>query len=406
MSNKVCVIGGGNSAHVTAGLVASLTGWECQMYAGFADEAERLAEGITLGGIDVCYGPDDGNEVVHGAPTRVSSHAAEVVPGCRVIILCLPALAYGINMRQIAAHIDEGAWIGTICASNGFDWCVDEAMTAVGKSPELYGVFALQNLPWACRLQEFGRAVDAMGTKPFMEITARPWSRIQQISQLMEELIRVPCPPVSGGFLGMGLSNLCQVIHPAVMHGNFGSWDGQTPFDEAPLFYQGMSDEAADNMYHVSDEILAVRADLERRYKGLDMSVVRHIFPWTLRAYGKYITDTTSLRTRFSSNKAYAGLICPMGPAPGGTGLVPDFSARYLSEDIPYNLVAVRGVAELCGVATPTIDLILEWAQRVMGKEYLVDGRLLGGDLVRTFAPQRFGFSHLEQIPELASLTG
>jgi len=395
-------VGGGNSAHVTAGLVASLPNWECHIYAGFADEAERLSAGIAGGGLDVCYGADDGNEVVHGAPAKVSARPEEVVPGCKVVILCLPALAYDINMRQIAAHVDDGAWIGTICASNGFDWCVDEAMAAVGRQPGSYGVFALQNLPWACRLQEFGRAVDAMGTKPFMELAARPWSGVQQISSLMGELIRVPCPPVDGGFMGMGLSNLCQVIHPAVMHGNFGAWDGQTPYDEAPLFYQGMSDEAADNMYRLSDEIQAVRADLEARYPGLDLSVVRHIFEWTLRAYGKYITDTTNLRTRFSSNKAYAGLTCPMVPAPGGAGLVPDFTARYLSEDIPYNLVAVRGVAELCGVATPTIDMILSWAQQAMGKEYLVDGKICGGDVPFTFAPQRFGLTSLDQIPELA----
>ncbi len=201
----------------------------------------------------------------------------------------------------------------------------------------------------------------------------------------------------------MGLSNLCQVIHPAVMHGNFGDWDGQSTWNEAPLFYQGMSEEAADNMYRVSDELLALKADLEGRYVALDLSVVRHILPWTLRAYGKYITDTTNLRTRFSSNKAYAGLTCPMVPAPGGQGLVPDFGARYLSEDIPYNLVAARGVAELCGVATPTIDRILTWAQRAMGAEYLVDGKICGADLARTFAPQRFGFSRLDQIPELGS---
>ena len=242
-----------------------------------------------------------------------------------------------------------------------------------------------------------------MGTKPFMELCARPAHGAQQISTTLEQLIRVPCPPVDGGFLGMGLSNLCQVIHPAVMHGNFYDWDGHTPYKQAPLFYQGMSEMAADNMYRVSDEIGAVRAHLERHHPGLDLSMVRHIFEWTLRAYGKYITDSTNLRTRFSSNKAYAGLTCPMLPAPGGAGLVPDFGARYLSEDIPYNLLSVRGLAQLCGVATPTINLLLRWAQRVMGKQYLMEGEVAGADVSHSFAPQRFGFTRLDQIPELAS---
>ncbi len=186
------------------------------------------------------------------------------------------------------------------------------------------------------------------------------------------------------------------------MYDNFHDWDGHTPYDEKPLFYQGLSQAAADDMSSLSDEIFAVRGDLERRYPGLDLAAVHHIFDWTLRAYGKYITDDTDLRSRFASNQAYAGLTCPMLPAPGG-GFLPDFNARHLSEDIPYNLAAVRGLAQLCGVATPTTSRILTWAQGVLGKEYLLDGHLKGKDLARTFAPQRFGFTSLELIPELAT---
>lgn len=396
-------MGAGNSAHVTAGLIASLPDWEAHVFAPWADEAERLQAGVDQGGIDVCYGPDDGNQRVHGAPARVSKQAGEVVPGCRVLILCLPALAYDACMRVAAPHVDPGAWIGTICATNGVDWCVDEAMGAVGRQPDSYGVFALQNLPWACRVDAFGRAVSVMGTKPFMELTARPGDRLEQFSALLERLIRVPCPPVAGGFIGIGLSNLCQVIHPAVMHDNFKDWDGRTPYIEEPLFYQGLSHAAADNMSRVSDELFTIRADLEGRYPGLDLAAVHHIYDWTLRAYGKYITDPSDLRSRFASNTAYAGLTCPMHSAPGG-GFLPDFGARYLTEDIPYNLVAVRGLAELCHVLTPTIDILLSWAQKVIGREYLKGGRLSGRDLPQSFAPQRFGYTRLEQIPELEAL--
>jgi hypothetical protein len=293
--------------------------------------------------------------------------------------------------------------IGTICGVNGVDWCVDAAMQAVGRSVDSYGVFALQNLPWACRTDEAGMKASVLGAKPFMELVVRPESRADEVSETLSRLIRVKCPPVPGGFLGVGLSNLCQVIHPAVMHGNFKDWDGQTPFTEKPLFYQGLSDEAADNMSKISDEILALRAGIEKRVPDIDLSIVHHIYPWTLRAYGKYITDDSTLRTRFSSNKAYAGLTCPMLPGSEG-GWVPDFQARYLTEDIPYNLVAMKGLALLLGVETPTIDMMVEWAQGAFGKEYLVDGQLTGKDLGESFAPQRFGFHRLEDLPEIRAL--
>jgi hypothetical protein len=273
-------------------------------------------------------------------------------------------------------------------------------MAAVGRASDSYGVFSLQNLPWACRVADYGVAIDVMGTKPFMEITSRPIERVGEIGEVMGRLVRVPMPHEPGGFLGFGLSNIAQIIHPCVMHGNFADWDGVTPYREPPLFYEGMSQAIADSMYAVSDEIAALRAELERQVPGLDLSVVRHIFPWCLRAYAKYIDDDSTLRTRFATNRAYAGLTCPMIEVEGG--FAPDFTSRYVSEDVPYNLLAVRGVAELAGVETPQIDTVLTWAQAAMDREYLVDGKVCGADLPHTFAPQRFDFSRLSDIPELA----
>ena len=402
MTQRVCVLGAGNSAHTVAGLAARLPDWECHVFAPRKDRAELWRDGIGRGGIRVCYGADDDDLVVQGTPDKVSKYAEDVVPGCNVLILCLPAMAYDDHIRAAAKHVDDGAMIGTICAANGFDWCIDEAMGNVGRSRDSYGVFSMQNLPWACRVSDYGHSIDVMGTKPFMEITARPASRTNEISEVMHQLVRVKSPPEVGGFLGFGLSNIAQIIHPVVMYDNFHDWDGATPYPEPSSFYEAMSQEAADTMYAFSDEIAALRADLEARVPGLDLAVVRHIFPWCMRAYGKYIDNPTDLRTRFATNRAYVGLTCPTLPAPGGEGFVPDFQSRYLSEDVPYNLLAVKGVAELAGVPTPTIDRVLTWAQGALGKEHLVDGKVCGRDLDRSFAPQRFGFRGLQDIPELA----
>ena len=80
-----------------------------------------------------------------------------------------------------------------------------------------------------------------------------------------------------------------------------------------------------------------------------------------------------------------------MARVPGGGGWVPDFTARYFTEDIPHGLVVTRGVAALLAVPTPAIDMLIEWAQKNMGKEYLVGGKLVGKDIQDTSAPQAFG---------------
>ena len=77
---------------------------------------------------------------------------------------------------------------------------------------------------------------------------------------------------------------------------------------------------------------------------------------------------------------------------------VPDFAHRYLTEDVPYGLVVIRGIAEIVQVDTPTIDKVLLWAQEKIGKEYLVGSKLQGKDVPSTRAPQRYGLNTLDAV--------
>ena len=58
----------------------------------------------------------------------------------------------------------------------------------------------------------------------------------------------------------------------------------------------------------------------------------------------------------------------------------------------------LRGIAEICGVETPTMDKVLLWAQPKIEKEYLVDGKIQGKDIANSGCPQRFGITTPEQL--------
>ena len=117
-----------------------------------------------------------------------------------------------------------------------------------------------------------------------------------------------------------------------------------------------------------------------------------------LRSYGDDIEDQSSIYKMLITNKGYRGLTHPMREVdtPQGKKYLPNFKYRYFSEDIPMGLVVTRGIAELAGVATPNMDDVINWCQEVMGKEYLVNGKLTGKDLDTTRAPQNFGFKDLD----------
>jgi hypothetical protein len=61
-------------------------------------------------------------------------------------------------------------------------------------------------------------------------------------------------------------------------------------------------------------------------------------------------------------------------------------------------MLVIRGIAELAGVATPMMDKVITWCQRVCGKEYLIKGRIVGKDIGTTRCPQAFGFKTLDEL--------
>ena len=124
----------------------------------------------------------------------------------------------------------------------------------------------------------------------------------------------------------------------------------------------------------------------------MDMSECLHMFDCLKQYHSEQITDFVNLKTAFCTNKAYDGLRHPMKTP----GYVPDFSYRYIAEDVPFALVVMKGIAEIVGVKTPVMDKVIAWAQKKLGKEYIVGSELKGKDVGSTRAPGAYGFKTLD----------
>ncbi len=385
---QVTICGGGNAAHLLAGLLSTRPGLRVNVYAPYGDEAQRMRQGIARrGGIVVVAA----EERWVGRPHRVSADPSQVVPGSRLVMLALPAFAHEIVLRDIAPYLDEGAWVGALPARGGFDWCAFDVLGEKGSSLILFG---LQTLPWACRLRTYGEEVALLGTKKRVDLATWPPHYAGKVARRLSDLLGVRLQPIPN-FLSITLANTGQLIHPGVMYGMFRDWDGH-PYAKAPLFYQAVDGSTAQILQRLSDEVQTLREVLEHRFPHLDLSAVRPLDEWLRESYRDAIADPSTLQSCLVTNRSYAGLNVPMRRA--DEGLVPDFRARYLSEDVPYGLVVTRGIAELAGVATPTMDQVIGWAQARLAREYLVNGHLQGRDLEASRAPQRYHLETLEAV--------
>mmetsp|Transcript_25398 Transcript_25398/g.82139 ORF Transcript_25398/g.82139 Transcript_25398/m.82139 type:complete len:408 (-) Transcript_25398:953-2176(-) len=389
----ILLCGGGNATHVMTALFGS-AGHRVRILSTFGDEAERLeaSQGITCR----C---DDGTERT-GRPEKVSKRPEDVVPGCEYVILAVPAFAHESYLALIEPYVSSTLTVGAFPGQGGFDTCVRSALR--GKDCV---VFAGETLPWACRIVDFGKRVDVLGTKKEVDVAVSPVHRTEATLEALQDLLG-PEPRLCavGSFLSVTLMNINQIWHPTISYGRFKDWDG-TPFEAPPPFYEGVDDFTAKMLTAMSDEILHVKRVVNDKYPDVDLGGVVHVREWITRAYGDDIKDPSNLMTSINTNKGYQGLTHPCVEAKEKTqqglpGFLPDFRYRYFTEDVPFGLLVSKGIAELAHVKTPAIDTVIDWCQSKLGRQYLTatdDGLTLQGatDLDKSRAPQRYGFHDL-----------
>lgn len=386
---RITICGMGNLGHVLAGRLPSVPGVEVDVLVSTPERAASLTAAMDDSG-GVLARSDRGD--MRGRPRSITANAAAIVPGSDLVLFCVPTHAQPALLERVVPHLSPGAFLGAIPAVGGFQWLAEDALRRHGKDALAFGVLAI---PWMCKTAKAGQEVRILGWKQSNGIATTDPGRAREVADLMASLTRTPVVDL-GSFLQITLNPGNQILHPGIMYSMFRDWHGEPlPWAESPLFYESLSPEGADILEAMSDEIQALKHAVERA-AGVSLDMVLPLSMSLLAGYGDLIRDRSSLRSLISTNPAYAGLRTPMIEVPGGRA--PDLQSRFFHEDIPFGVVVLRSLAEMAGVATPTLDTILRWAQALMGKAYLVDGRVQGPDVASSGAPSRYGWTSLEEV--------
>ena len=349
----VVICGGGNGTHVLAGLVPTVADFgEVYVLSTFMDEADKFTRAAATQGGEVhvrrCKeGPNGEDVMVKGRPTRVTNDPS-IAAKADVIVFAVPAFAHGGYLKAIQPHIRKSGSkapggrviLGAMPGESGFDI---QAQHILGE--DLFNsisLFALETLPWAARLSEYGKSVDILGTKFDVDVAVTPSSMGAEVVKVVQKLMANDLPRLHliKSMLVVTLMNINQVWHPTITWGRYRDWDWKTPFDEPPLFYEGVDEVTGEMLSKISDEILEVKKFLETKY-NMDLTGLRHVKDWMVRAYGNDIGDKSSLHRMMNTNKGYLTLTHPMVKTDEGK-YMPNFKYRYMSEDVPMGLVVTR----------------------------------------------------------------
>eukprot|EP00658_Telonema_sp_P-2_P034204 TRINITY_DN24980_c0_g2_i1.p1 TRINITY_DN24980_c0_g2~~TRINITY_DN24980_c0_g2_i1.p1 ORF type:complete len:332 (+),score=64.49 TRINITY_DN24980_c0_g2_i1:1-996(+) len=307
----------------------------------------------------------------------------------------------------MAPQVDAHSSIGALPGQRRFEWHAAAALARAGK-PDVC-IFGSEWLPYNCRIVEFGRSVRLYAEKS-VGVAAVPPSETGRTCALLESVL-----PPHGPWSRLAFSPLNhvmivtlwpsnQAIHPARMYGMVSQQQDEL-WDENPLFYEGMDAVSASQICGVDDDIQAIVRGLTRR-SGISLEVLP-IKEAYIRAYPDQIADRSTLQTCIASNAGYVGIKSPMIPADWPLNrLKVDYAHRYFTEDVPNGLCTLKAIADMVGVFVPKIDEVITWAQRKMGKEYIVNGRLAGENAHECCVPQRYGINNVEQLMGVPAARG
>jgi predicted dinucleotide-binding enzyme len=388
------ICGGGNAGHALAVVASQNFDGDIRWLVGSEEKADLLRRQSARDGLR-------SSGLIEASADRlgtISSRPEQVIPGAELVLLVVPAFMHASVLRRIAPHLDDNVVIGCLPTRGGFEFEATQLVLAAyaGRRSRLFG---LQTLPWSTRVVKPGELVNFGAAKTEVLVSALPSGDAAELASQLSSILGTKVVPTDS-FLNLTLGNPGQFIHPGLMWGAFGTWDGE-PYeaDRVPLLYAEASDATGRLVEEMSRDAMSVARAIEVQSGGaLDLSGVVPVHEWLKSAYSHVTDDLSSVATCFRTGPIQARK-APMLEVSYGK-FVPNFDYRYLSEDVPFGLVVTRAIAEVAGVATPAIDEVIVWAQSNMRKAYINDGRVTGRDVSDLPVPQNYGVTTLPRLVE------
>ncbi|MDE5758275.1 MAG: NAD/NADP octopine/nopaline dehydrogenase family protein, partial [Allobaculum sp.] len=214
-----------------------------------------------------------------------------------------------------------------------------------------------------------GRSGRLKGYKPYLKVAFTNLSveEQQRITAMLESWYRTPVYPLSH-WLEATLSNSNPLLHPCRMYVMFKDWTPEKVYSRIPYMYNTDWDDESSQCW--------VDCDNELREIIRKLPMKEEEVPSILEYYE--CEDIHALTRKMQGIEPFKTVQAHMIEVDGGYKVDP--TVRYFTEDIPFGLMLIKAFAEKTGTDSPNIDKVLYWAQNVMDKEYLVEGRLIGKD--------------------------
>lgn len=334
---KFAILGAGHGGLAMAGHLA-LMGFHVNLY----DRSEERLWGVkSMKGISLV------GEVEGFAAIDVASNIMEqVIKDADIIMVVVPATAHRFIAEQCAPYLKEGQIVilnpGKAFGALEFKQVINMAGTIADVI-----VSEAQTFIYTSRVVGPGQAhiFKIKNSIPVATVNA------PLISKVLERL-RCAYPQFVAGenIFKTSLDNIGDVFHPTICLMNAGWIEDDVEFR---FYLDGVTESVGRVLEKVDCERIKIAETLGTR--------VISAKEWLYLAYGAF---GKNLREAIKANPGYSRIMAPNR-----------LTIRYISEDVPSSLVPIASIGRKFGVATPTIDSIINLASTINDVDYWETGR-------------------------------
>lgn len=329
MKQPIAIIGAGNGGQAFAAYL-SLHGYEVKIYDVEQETVDILTE---KGGVQI-----DGNSDVTGFGKIVlaSTDIGKVMEGAKIILIILPSLYHKDMAKKMAYHLRDGQYVvlnpnsslGTIEFRKQLDDCGCKADITLACTATLL---------FACRAVEVGHVVVA-GQKRSFTASTYPSKKNEEAKAVFANVL--PQFNFCEDILRVSLDNLNAFMHPGPTILNTGRIESATPFE----YYLNMTPSQVKFVEALDKE----RMEIAKAY-NVNCRTLKEEYLAIYETHGDTLYEVVT------NCEGYHGI-------KGQTTL----KTRYILEDIPCSLVAIKTMGQIAGVKTPCINAIVVLARALV----------------------------------------
>ena len=335
------VVGAGNGGLAFAGLIAKKNLANVTVY----DVDERVIAPLREKKVIQVISQGQTDEV---GIFQATNDPRVAVADSDLIMVVTPASFHADVARSLGGYIKSGAVVVLNPGRTGGAMEFSNVLEAMERKLDIV-VAETQTLLFACR-KKSPVSIEIKGIKKNVPVSAFPSQQTPRVLEMLNALF--PQFIAAENVLETSLNNIGAIFHPAPTLLNAARIECGQMFQ---YYLEGITPAVAAVLEDIDKERVAIANAFEVKTQSA--------LQWLNKAYG---LEATSLYEAIQSNASYQGINAPTS-----------IRVRYVTEDVPTGLVPLMELADIVGVAVPSIRAIVRIANAMLGEQYEKNGRTL-----------------------------